>query len=223
MAPVGLVKPGGGRGQGSDASISYTPTVKLPESPRTIHAKVQLEPFISRLPPLGPAAQRGDQEVPSAGVIDRDLPDAICQAILTDFRVNLVFSSVRVHEEQPDLLIRGLIHQFAEHRSRPWYAKIPRLGDFLSQGDQVEGGAHLELLVSTPGGHRIGTYHGRSVFPDPNKTESDKEKRRRPRGEQLNRAFSESVRQIREQMLADQDLIGGQWRTRAEEDRERSR
>src|SRR5262245_41644925 len=107
-----------GRGSGSETPMLYTPTLKLPESPKTIEAKAQLEPFVSKIPPPDADSTRGDREVTSAGSMEGDLAELIRDAILTDFRVNSVFRSVRIYEDQPDLLIQGVIYQFAEHRSQ---------------------------------------------------------------------------------------------------------
>jgi hypothetical protein len=185
----------------------YTPTLKLPESPKTIEAKAQLEPLVSKIPAPDADSKQGDREVISAGSMDGDLAELIRQATLTDFRVNSVFQSVRIYEDQPDVVIRGVIYQFAEHRSQPWYAHVPLVRIFLGTRDQVEGGVHLELMVSTSTGHLVGTYQGRSMFPEANQSGTEQESRPRPPGVQLNRAFTEAVRQIRGQMLADRELM----------------
>jgi hypothetical protein len=198
---------GPGRGSGFETQMLYTPTLKLPESPKTIEAKAQLEPFASKIPPPDADSKRGDREVTSAGSMEGDLAELIRHAILTDFRVNSVFRSVRIYEDQPDLLIRGVIYQFAEHRSQPWYAHVPLVRVLLGPRDKVEGGVHPELMLSTSTGHLVGTYQGRSMFPDANQSGTEKERGLRPPGVQLNRAFTEAVRQIREQMLADRELM----------------
>ena len=196
-----------GRGSGSETQMLYTPTLKLPESPKTVEAKAQLEPFVSKIPPPDADSTRGDREVTSAGSMDGDLAELIRHAILTDFRGNSVFRSVRIYEDQPDVLIRGVIYQFAEHRSQPWYAHVALVRVVLGTREQVEGGVHLELVVSTSTGHLVGTYQGRAMFPDANQSGTEQERRPRPPGVQLNRAFTEAVRQIREQMLADRELM----------------
>jgi hypothetical protein len=155
--------------------MPYTPTLKLPESPKTIEANAQLEPFVSKIPPPDADSKGGDREVISAGSMEGDLAEQIQHAILTDFRVNSVFRSVRIYEDQPDLLIRGVIYQFAEHRSQPWYAHVPLVRVFLGTRDQVEGSVHLELMLSTSTGHPVGTYQGRSMFPDANQSGIEKE------------------------------------------------
>jgi hypothetical protein len=96
--PVGILT-GLGRGEGSEPQILFTPTLKLPESPKTIEAEVQFEPFVSKIPSPNADAKWGAQEVTSAGSMDGDLAELIRQALLTDFRVNLVVQSVRMYED----------------------------------------------------------------------------------------------------------------------------
>jgi hypothetical protein len=197
----------------SETPTSYTPSIKLLESTKTIDGKVRLDPFVSRIPTLDEDKRDGQGVISlgSFGSVEGNLTELVHQAILMDFRVNLVFASIRAHEAQPDLVIRGFIYQFDEHHSRPWYARIPLVGNLLSSGDHVEGGVNLDLVVSTPHGRLIGIYQGRSTFPDTGRKEADQKKKRSSFGEHLNRAFTEAVRQIREQMLADQELMSGQW------------
>jgi hypothetical protein len=215
MALLGGTRSVGGRGPGSEIRAPFTPTVKLRESPKTIEAKARLEPFVSRIPVADRDLNRADDELTDS--MGDELTKLVQQAILADFRTNLVFANVRVDEEQPELLIRGVIHEFAEHHTRPWYGRIPLVGNLIGAGEQVEGGVKLDLILSTPSGELIGTYQGQSVYRQANDTDSDKEKERRlvPAGDRLNRAFSEAVRQIRSQMLADQKLVSGEWRKKA--------
>ena len=214
LVGLGMAPLVGGRSPDSERAAFYTPTVRLSESPKTIEANVKLEPFINRIPITDSKSKRGDHEIPGPGSMEGELTELVRQAILADFRTNLVFANVRIHEDHPELVIRGLIQQFAEYHTRPWYGKIPLVGNLVGAGEQVEGGVELLLTVSTPTGEPIGTYQGQSTFPDANTTDSDKEKKRRPQppGERLNRAFSEAVHQIRQQMLADQKLVNGEWR-----------
>jgi hypothetical protein len=213
MALLGGTQLVGGRVPGSETRASFTPTVKLPKSPKTIEAKAKLEPFVNRIPVADRDLNRADDEV-THSMEGEQLTKLVQQAILADFRTNLVFADMQVHEEQPDLLIRGVIHEFAEHHTRPWYGRIPLVGNLIGAGEQVEGGVKLDLILSTPSGELIGTYQGQSVYRQANDTDSDKEKERRlvAPGDRLNRAFSEAVRQIRSQMLADQKLVSGEWR-----------
>jgi hypothetical protein len=203
-----------GRSKGSDAEslAPYMPTIRLSESPKTIEARVQLEPTLSRIPPFDLESKRGDMEVTTSGLMDGELTDLIRQALLSEFRTNLLFSSVRLHDEHPDLLVQCVIYQFAEYRSRPWYAKLPMVGSLLNPNEQIEGGVNIELIVSAPTGYYVGAYEGRSLFPDLKWPTSEKDKIQRAPGYQLNRAFTEAMRQIRDRMLADPELITGKWR-----------
>lgn len=211
---MGVALLGGDRGLGgvSNNDSLYTPTIRLPESPKTIEAKARLKPFINKMPAHDAGPKGGSHDVTSPEFMDGDLLELIREAIGTDLRVNLVFSSVRIHLDQPELLIRGVIHEFAESRSRPWWARVPPLGFLPAARERVEGGVKLDLVVSTLTGHVVGIYQGWSAFPDPTKADAAPKEKQRPRGTHLNRAFTEAMRQIREQMLADPLLINGQWR-----------
>ena len=212
---MGLALLGGDRGLGGASSGNnslYTPTIRLPESPKTIEAKARVEPFINKMPAHDAGSKRSTQDVTSPESMEGELLELIRDAIGTDLRLNLVFSSVRIHLDQPELLIRGVIYEFGESRSRPWWARVPLLGLLPAARERVEGGVKLDLVVSTPTGHVVGTYQGRSVFPDPTDAVPAPKENQRPRGTYLNRAFTEAMRQIREQMLADPLLISGQWR-----------
>jgi hypothetical protein len=198
-------------GSGTDTPASYAPTLNLPESPRTIEARIQVDAFVSRLPASAAEAKRRNHDVTTS--VDGDLPELVRQAIARDFRVNLVFSSVRTHQEHADLVLRGVIYQFAEQRTTPWYSKVPLVGFLTGARERIEGGVQLELTLSTPSGRFVRLYQGQSVFPDASPGQSQKGRPPQAPGVALNRAFSEALRQIRAQMLADQTLTTGQWRS----------
>lgn len=212
-AAMGLVRlvTGGHEGRGDAAATSYVPTIRLTESPRTIEARAQLASFENHIPPADPEHPRGEQEVTQVAM-DGNLTELVQQAVLADFRTNSVYRSVRLHEEQPDLLLQGHIYQFSEYRSKPWYAKIPLAGRLFSDGERIEGGVALDLRVSTPDGLLVGMYTGQSRFPAESSVPSSLTAQQRAPGQQLNRAFTESIRQIRQQMVTDEQLVGGGWR-----------
>jgi hypothetical protein len=212
-AGVGLMRlaTGGHERKGDAPATSYTPTIKLTESVRTIEAHAQLGPFENSIPPANPEMQRGDQEV-TKSMMEGDLTDLVQQAVLADFRANSVYSSIRLHDEHHDLTLRGNIYQFSEYRSRLWYAKIPLLGRLFSDNERIEGGVSLDVMVSTPDGLLVGIYSGQSRFPVEASSSQFSPKNQRAPGQQLNRAFTEAMRQIRAKMLADEQLGNGGWR-----------
>lgn len=209
-AAMGLVRLATG-GHGEAAAASYVPTIKLTESPQTIEARAQLGPFENNIPPTDPEHARGDQEVTKIAM-EGALTDLVQQAVLADFRTNSVYRSVRLHEEHPDLVIQGHIYQFSEFRSKPWYAKIPLIGRLFSDGERIEGGVSLDLMVLTPDGLLVGIYTGQSHIPTDASTSALLSKNHRSPGQQLNRAFTESMRQIRQQMAMDEHLTGRHWK-----------
>jgi hypothetical protein len=154
---------GGGTRPSAETLAPYSPTLTLPESARTIEARIPVDSFVSRLPADATDAKRRDDVTAS---VDGHLPELIRQAIARDLRGNLVFSDVRIHQEHPDLVLRGVIYQFAEYRSTPWYARLPLVEPLTGASERVEGGVRLELTLSTPDGRFVKVYQGQSVFPD---------------------------------------------------------
>ncbi|TKB67086.1 MAG: hypothetical protein E8D47_04645 [Nitrospira sp.] len=196
---------------GGDASgTAYVPTITLAESPRTIEAHARLGSFETNIPQANPETARRDQEV-TQSMMEGDLADLVRQAVLADFRMNLVYSNIRLHEKHPDLVIQGHIYQFSEYRSKPWYAKTPLIGRLFSDTERIEGGVSLDLMVMTPDGVLIGMYTGQSRFPTEVSPTQSLPKNQRTPGQSLNRAFTEAVRQIRAQMLADEQLSTRTW------------
>lgn len=212
IAPaMGLVRLVTGGHEGREDATAYVPAIKLTESPKTIEAHAQMGPFENMIPAANAETARGDLEV-TKSVMEGELTELVQQAVLTDFRINSVYSRVRLHDEHPDLMIRGNIYQFSEYRSKPWYAKIPLIGRLFRDSERIEGGVLLDVLVSTPDGLLVGIYSGQSRFPVEASSSQSPPKTQRAPGQQLNRAFSEAIRQIRAKMLADKELVNGTWR-----------
>lgn len=207
-AAMGLMRlaTGGHEGRGEAAETSYVPTIALTESPRTIEASAQLGPFENNIPPTDPDHARGDLEVTKTAM-EGELTDLVQQAVLADFRTNSVYRSVRLHEKHPDLVIQGHIYQFSEFRSKPWYAKIPLIGRLFSDSERIEGGVSLDLRVASLDGLLIGIYSGQFRFPAETSSSPSARKRHRIPGQELNRAFTEAVKQVRNKMLADEELV----------------
>jgi len=198
----------GGQERRDDAQVSYHPAIQLTESPRTIDARVRLETFENHIPTLNPKHSRGGEEV-TVSLMEGTLSDLVQQAVLGDFRTNLVYASIRTNEEHPDLVINGHIYRFSEYRSKPWYAKIPLVGRLFGDSEHIEGGVSLDLMISAVDGLLIGIYSGEARFTS---DESLPRNQWAP-GKPLNRVFTEAIRQIRTKMLDDDQLVNGEWRT----------
>lgn len=209
MAVIRLAT-GGFGGKDAGQGNAYRPALQLTESPRTIEARVRFEPLVNVIPPSDSDRPRGDQELTESALEGELVTDLVQLAVLTDFRTNFVATSIRLHEPNPELVVRGALYQFAEYRSRPWYAKIPILERLFNE--RVEGGASIELRVLTSDGELIGLYSGESRFSSEEASWETLPKNQRTPGKPLNRAFTETMRQIRAKMLADDRLMNGPWR-----------
>jgi len=198
-----------------EACSHYVPAVTLEESPQTIPARVQLQPLVD-------ASMVDSQHSPLAGegaitdptYLDEPLAELVTKAILKDFRRNGVFDAVGRKTSSPDLVLQGEIHRFQERVRSPRWLAIP-LVNLLIMLFAVPVESHamdvdLELVLLYPDGAPLGQYHGQSQFTqeisvyDPEVWNAE--------GHRLNLAFTEAVRQIREQMLADEKLAKASWR-----------
>lgn len=211
MAVIRLAT-GGFGGKDTGQGIAYRPALQLTESPHTIEARVRFEPLVNLIR-VDLDKVRDDQEL-TQSALDGELTELVQQAILADFRTNFVYASIRLSEPNPELVIRGVLSQFSEYRSRSWYAKIPILGQLFS--DRVEGGAAIDLRVLTPEGELIGLYSGESRFSSEESSWEALPRNQRVSGKPLNRAFTETMRQIRAKMLADDQLMTSSWRKLAQ-------
>jgi len=189
------------------ASISYKPSVSLPESPRTIKATAQLEPLTDQVPPDDKA--QGGLSVCEPGTLQGDLSSDVTEAILTDFNNNQVFETVKKRfDTTPDLIIKGTIDRFYGKFNITalgwctlpidivWLFGIPITAD--------HGDVELTLSIQRPDGTVLGTYHGESKFARGYNMYQNAGLALPTR---TNKAFSEAVAQIREQILNDESKL----------------
>jgi len=194
------------------ACSQYVPRVTLEESPQTIPARVQLQPLVDasmdgsqHLPQAGPD---GDGAITDPAYLDGPLAELVTRAILKDFRTNGVFDAIGRNTSYPDLVLFGEIHRFQEQVRSPRWLAIPVVNLlvmlFAAPVESHAVDVDLELVLAYPDGVRLGQYRGQSQFTqkisvyDPEIWNEE--------GHRLNLAFTEAVRQIREQMLEDEKL-----------------
>ena len=197
------------------ACSHYVPTVTLEESPQTIPARVQLQPLVA-----GSMAESQHSPKPWNGAItdpaylDEPLAELVTAAILKDFRKNGVFDAIGRNTSSPDLVLQGEIHRFHERVRSPRWLAIPvanlLIMLFAAPVESHAVDVELELVLAYPDGTPLGQYRGQSQFAqeitiyDPEVWNAE--------GHRLNLAFTEAVRRIREQMLADEKLAKAPWR-----------
>jgi len=189
-------------------STKYEPQLTLPPSSftRSIDAIVELHPLQaaeslrSGHSPYGVVAEDYVNKPPSK------MDKAITAEILNEFSSNGVFRRISLYDPHPDLVLTGRIDRFYEHDRRKLWTYVPyysdklaglfRLNTYMSDGE-----VHLTMMLLKPTGQVVGTYVGRVKF-DEDFTPNDE---LRPGG-RLNRAFSEALAQIRDEILSDANL-----------------
>jgi hypothetical protein len=198
-----------------EACSYYVPRVTLEESPQTIPARVQLHPLVNAsIAESQRSPQAGDGAITNPAYLDEPLADLVTTAILKDFRKNGVFDAIGRNTSSPDLVLQGEIHRFQERVRSPRWLAIPLVNLlvmlFAAPVESHAVDVELELMLAYPDGTPLGQYRGQSQFTqnisvyDPEVWNAE--------GHRLNLAFTEAVRQIREQMLADEKLMKASWR-----------
>ena len=181
----------------------YTPKISLGESPQTIPLRVELHPLkdAPKAPgqPYGVVAEHVKTAEPG------ELSGPITAAVLKDFRENRVFQEIDTHVEHPDAILTGTINTFYEtYRPKAWtqvpYAKsVAKLMDVDTYTAATK--VDVDLVLRTPDGTRIGTYHGHAAATE----EFVPNKQNQP-GSHSNWALSEAIHQIRQALLDDADV-----------------
>lgn len=189
-------------------STKYEPQLTLLPSTfdRAIDASVELHPLQA-----GEELRSGHS---TYGVLAEDyvnkppskMSQAITAEILNELSSSGVFRRVSLYDPQPDLILTGRIERFYEHDRRKLWSYVPyysdklaglfRLNSYMSSGE-----VELTMMLLKPTGKLVGTYVGRAKF-DEDFTPNDEV---RPGG-RLNRAFSDALAQIRDEMLSDENL-----------------
>lgn len=182
----------------------YTPKISLGESPQTIPLRVELHPLKDS--PKAPGQPYGVVAEHVKTVEPGELSGPITGAVLEDFRDNHVFRQIDTHVEHPDAILTGTINTFYEtYRPKGWtqvpYAKsVAKLMDVDTYTATTT--VDVDVVLRTPDGTRIGTYHGHATKTD----EFIPSKHNQP-GAYSNWALSEAIHQIRQALLDDVDVV----------------
>lgn len=192
----------------SGCSTKYEPQLLLPPSTfnRTIDATVELHPLQAA---EGLRSGHSTYGVVADDYVNRPpskMSQAITAEVLNELSSSGVFRRISLFDPDPDLVLTGRIERFYEHDRRKLWTYVPyysdrlaglfRLNTYMSSGE-----VQLTLMLLKPTGQLVGTYVGRAQF-DEDFTPNDEV---RPGG-RLNRAFSDAVAQIRDEMLSDSNL-----------------
>ena len=192
----------------SGCSTKYEPQLVLPPSSfnRAIDAVVELHPL---QPTEGLRSGHSTYGVLAEDYVNRPptkMSQAITAEILNELSSSGLFRRITLYDPQPDFVLTGRIEQFYEHDRRKLWTYVPyysdklaglfRLNTYMSSGE-----VQLTMMLLKPTGELVGTYVGRAKF-DEDFTPNDETKP----GGRLNRAFSDALAQICDEMLADANL-----------------
>ena len=195
---------------GCGGERKYVPTITLTKTGQTIDAIAE---FHNLYPVF--TLMRGNQtfglDAPTAKRVEpSDLVRQVENEFLTKLDEAGIFSRVARFDPHPDVILSGRITALHEHyRPQSWatlknlvpyggkVAQLLRLKTHVSSGE-----VHLTLFVLKATGEILGTYTGKSSFNEP----FTPIKNHPPPGTFLNRALSEAVHQIQNELLHDMAL-----------------
>ncbi|TAJ24062.1 MAG: hypothetical protein EPO64_10000 [Nitrospirae bacterium] len=191
--------------------MPYKPTLSLERSPHTISASVAVQVLRDASPP-DDKEDFAEGTVSQTGSMEGDLSALLTQAIVADFSATAVFRSIRKNEAHPDLILSGTIHRFYGQATIPSWLLIPGVGwaanALVSPAQSWQGEVDLEMTLATSAGRVLGTYRGRAAYQEIAGHDSRYwSMPLYPAHVRLNRAFTEAVGQIREQIVRDRDLL----------------
>ena len=205
---------------GGCSATLYKPTLHLEETRETLGVTVFQEPLRDLTPP--------DDRLPSGthrlvftapDLVEGDLPALVARAIRSDFSATSVFSYFASTREQADLILTGTLYRFFGEITLPAWQLVPGMrtavDTLFNSGEQWQGEVNVELTLTTRDGRRVGVYHGQSRYQETAQTSANAwSAPLYPAHARLNRAFTEAMVQIREQLFQDRDLIARQARDR---------
>jgi hypothetical protein len=193
--------------------LPYKPTLKLENTFRTIPARVLVQPLRDVSPQEDrenatswSLAQTGQRSM------EGDLSAVVTKAIIADFSATGVFPVIHQNQPNPDLILSGTIHRFYGEISLPSWLRIPGMGwamhAYWVPFQEWEGEVDLELTLARPDGRILGTYRGRADYAElATRDSATWAMPLYPAHVRLNRAFTEAVEQIREQMFRDRAML----------------
>nr|MBI3613505.1 hypothetical protein [Nitrospirota bacterium] len=194
-------------------AIPYKPTLKMEATFHTIPARVLVQPLRDASPPDDKQdSTEASFSQTSPSMMEGDLSTLVTKAVVADFSATGVFQTLHRNQQSPDLILSGTIHRFYGEVSTPSWLHVPWMSwaahAYWVPFQQWEGEVDLELVLSTPDGKVLGAYRGQADY-------SQLEGRDHhywsmpfyPAHARLNRAFTDAVEQIRDQIFGDRDKL----------------
>ena len=149
-------------------------------------------------------------DAPNAQHIEpSELTRQVENEIIKEFDAAGVFSRITRFDPHPDLILSGRIYALHEHYGPQIWAPIPDFFPYVGMITKIfrlkthvsSGKVHLIVFVLKPTGAVLGKYTGTSTFKETFNPTDDV-----PPGARLNRALSEAVHQIQDEISHDVQL-----------------
>jgi hypothetical protein len=183
----------------------YKPDVSLAHQGPMIDATVEAHDLYAA-PSLVSGKDTFGLDAPKAKRLSpTQLTDRVGNELFAELERSGLFSRVTRFDPQPDLVLSGRINALYEQNRPHIWANVPYVGRVANllkmKTHTTSGKADLTLFLLKPSGEVVGTYRGEASFDESfNPTEEV------PPGARLNRALSDAVRQIQEQILQDRTV-----------------
>jgi len=188
---------------------NYVPDITLRQTGPIIDAIAEFHDLYTAYPLLSGKESFG-LDAPKVKRVDpSELTRQVESELLKELDAAGVFSRVTRFDPHPDVILSGRITALHEEYRPQLWAQIPdgipyvgiiaqllRIKTHVSSGE-----AYLTLFVLKPNGEVLGTYTGKSTFKETFNPTNDV-----PPGARLNRALSEAVHQIQNEISRDVQL-----------------
>ena len=183
--------------------ITLTQTGPIIDATAEFHNLYPAYALLSGKESFGLDAPKAEKVEPS------ELTSQVESELLKELDSAGVFSRVTRFDPNPDVILSGRINALHEHYRPQIWAQIPDVIPYVGIIAQLlrmkthisSGEAHLTLFVLKPTGEVLGTYTGKSTFKETFNPTTDV-----PPGARLNRALSEAVHQIQDELSHDVQL-----------------
>ena len=195
---------------GCGAEHKYVPNITLTKTGPTIDAIAEFHNLYPAYALLSGKEAFGLDAPTAERVEPRELTSQVEDEFLTKLDAAGVFSRVTRFDPSPDVILSGRITALHEHyRPQSWatikdvvpyggkIAQLLRLKTHVSSGE-----VHLTLFALKSTGEVLGTYTGKSSFRETFTPTQESP----PSGTFLNRALSEAVHQIQDELSHDMEL-----------------
>ncbi len=183
----------------------YKPDVTLAHQGPIIDATVEVHDLYAA-PSLISGKDTFGLDAPKAKRLSpTQLTNRVGEELFAELERSGLFSRVTRFDPQPDLVLSGRIDALHEQTRPHLWTNVPYVGRVANllkmKTHETRGRADLTLYLLKPNGDVVGTYRGRASFDESfNPTEEV------PPGARLNRALSDAVQQIQQQILEDRTV-----------------